>query len=188
MTVKKFGLILLSFGLFLLLLVSEYLFCSSNYRFIRIQDLWIADLLCQLLAAGFCYWVFRRLMKEALKEKIHLGIVITLFLILNSLFGCFLRLTLQITNGFLDGSEPQTVNIVVASRNSSVFGASIADGLNSMAYYIDFPDWYNQEKNCELLIPYSIYFEVGSGTHVELSVKKGFFGLPWVEDYRVMDA
>lgn len=56
-----------------------------------------------------------------------------------------------------------------------------------MAYFVYFPDWDNKDKNCELLIPYSIYFEVGYGTNVELSVRKGVFGLPWVEDYRVMD-
>jgi len=77
--------------------------------------------------------------------------------------------------------------LVVASRDSSVFGASIKDGLNAIAYFIRFSDWDDKEKSCELLIPYSIYFEVGYGTNVELSVKKGLFGLPWVEDYRVMD-
>jgi hypothetical protein len=77
--------------------------------------------------------------------------------------------------------------VVIASRDSSVFGASIKDGLNAMAYYIRFPDWDDKNKNCELLIPYSVYFEVGSGTNVELSVRKGFLGLSWVEDYRIMD-
>jgi hypothetical protein len=187
MTVKKFGLILIGSVLFLISLVAEYLFCSANYRFIRTWDLWITDLICQLLAVGFCYWIFRRLMKEALKEKVHLSIVLTLFMVLSFLLGCFFRLTLQITNGLFDGSDPETKMVVVASRDSSVFGASIKDGLNAMAYYIRFPDWDDKNKNCELLIPYSVYFEVGSGTNVELSVRKGFLGLSWVEDYRIMD-
>ena len=126
-------------------------------------------------------------MAEALREKIHFSIVLTLFWVVSLLLGCFFRLTLQITNGLLDGSEPETRIAVVASRDSSVFGASIKDGLNSMAYFIRFPDWDDKKKNCELLIPYSIYFEVGRGTNMELSVKNGFLGLPWVEDYRVMD-
>jgi hypothetical protein len=187
MTVKKFGLILIGSILFVMLLVAEYLFCSVNYRFIRMGDLWTTDLICQLLAAGFCYWVFGRLMKEAFKEKIHLGIVLTLFLILSSLLGCFFRLTLQIANGVFDTSNPETKMVVVSSRDSSVFGASIEEGLNSIAYYVHFSDWDDKDKSCELLIPYSFYFEVGLGTNVELSLKKGLFGFPWVEDYRIMD-
>jgi len=187
MTVKKFGLIVIGSILFILLLVAEYLFCTSNYRFIRTWDLWAADLVCLLLAAGLCYWFSRRLMKEALAEKIHLSIVLTLFLVLSFLLGCFFRLTLQIANGLFDDSDSETKMVVVSSRNSSVFGASIKDGLNAMAYFIHFPDWDDTNKSCELSIPYSIYFEVGYGTNVELSVKEGLFGLPWVEDYRIMD-
>lgn len=187
MTVKKFGLILIGSILFILVIVAEYLFCSANYRLIRTWDLWAADLICLLLSIGLCYWFFRDLIKEALAEKIHLSIVLILFLVLSFLLGCFFRLTLQIANGLFDGSEPETKMVVVSSRDSSVFGASINDGLDSMAYYVFFPDWDDKSKNCELLIPYSIYFEVGYGTNVDLSVKNGLFGLPWVEDYRVMD-
>ncbi len=187
MTVKKFGLIVIGFILFILLLVAEYLFCSANYRFIRTWDIWASHLICLFLATGLCYWFFRRLIKEALAEKIHLSIVLILFLILSFLLSCFFRLTLQITNGLFDNSDPETKMVVVASRDGSVFGASIQDGLNAMAYFIRFPDWDDKNKSCELLIPYSIYFEVGYGTNVELSVRRGLFGLPWVEDYRVMD-
>jgi hypothetical protein len=187
MTVKKFGLILIGSILFILVLVAEYLFCSANYRFIRIWDLWTTTLTCLFLSIGLCYWFFSNLMKEAIIEKIHLSIVLTLFLVLSFLLGCFFRLTLQIANGLFDGSDPETKMAVVSSRDSSIFGANIKDGLNSMAYYVFFPDWDDKTKNCELLIPYSIYFEVGYGTNMELSVKKGLFGLPWVEDYRVMN-
>jgi hypothetical protein len=187
MTFKKFGLILIGSIVFILVLVAEYLFCSSEYRFIRIRDLLATNLISLFLAISLCYLFFRKLMKEALTEKIHLSLVLTFFWVLSFLLGCFFRLTFQIGNGLFDGSYPETKIVVVASRNSSIFGASIKDGLNAMAYYIDFPDWDNMEKSCELLIPYSIYFEVGSGTNMELSVKSGFFGLPWVEDYRVMD-
>ena len=187
MTVKKFGLIFISFILFILLLVAEYLYCSVCFRFIRTWDLWATDLICMLLSVLFCYWFFRKLIKEALREKIHITIVLACFLIFIFLFGCFLRLTLQIANGLFDSSDPETKTVVVSSRDSSVFGASIKDGLNSMAYFVYFPDWDNKDKNCELLIPYSIYFEVGYGTNMELSVRKGVFGLLWVEDYRVMN-
>jgi hypothetical protein len=187
MTVKKFGLILISFGFFLILLVSEYLYCSANFRFIRTWDLWTTDLICTILSLLFCYWFFRKLIGEAIKEKIHLAIVLSFFFVLSFLFGCFLRLNLQIANGLFDNSDPENKMVVVSSRNSSIFGASIKDGLNSMAYFVYFPDWDNKDKNCELLIPYSIYFEVGYGTSLELSVRKGVFGLSWVEDYRVMD-
>ena len=187
MTVKKFGLILISFGFFPILLVGEYLYCSANFRFIRTWDLWTTDLICMILSTLFCYWFFRKLIREALKEKIHIIIVLACFLTFNFLFGCFLRLNLQITNGLFDNSDPETKVVVVTSRNSSVFGASIKDGLNAMAYFIHFPHWDDKDKDCELLIPYSIYFEVGYGTNVELSVRRGLFGLPWVEDYRVMD-
>jgi len=126
-------------------------------------------------------------MKAALKEKIHLAIVLTSFLALSFLLCCFLRLNLQITNGLLDNSDPETKIVVVSSRYSSVFGASIKDGLNAMAYYILFPHWDDKDKSCELLIPYSIYFALGSGTNVQLTVRNGFFGLPWVENYQILD-
>jgi len=185
MTVRKFGLILISFGFFLILLVGEYLYCSANFRFIRLWDLWVIDLICGLLSMGLCYWFLKSLMKEALKEKIHLAIVLAFFLILSFLLGCFLRLTFQIANGLLDDSDPTTKVVVVSSRDSSVFGASIQDGLNSMAHFIHFPD--GDGKDCELLIPYSIYFAVGTGINVQVEVRNGFFGLPWIETYRIMN-
>jgi len=83
MTVKKFGLIVIGSISFILLLVAEYLFCSSNYRFVRTWDLWATDLICLLLAPSLCYLFFRRLMKKALTEKIYLSIVLTLFFDLN---------------------------------------------------------------------------------------------------------
>ncbi len=185
MTVKKFGLILISFGFFLILVVGEYLYCSANFRFIRLWDLWASDLISGLLSTGLCYWLFKNLMKAALKEKIHLAIVLAFFLVFSFLSGSFLRLTLQIVNGLFDGSDPETKIVVISSRDSSVFGASVKDGINSMAYFIHFLD--GDGKDCEFLIPYSIYFAVGTGTNLQLEVRNGFFGLPWIEDYQVMD-
>jgi hypothetical protein len=187
MTVKKFGLILIGFILFILLIVGEYLYCSVDFRFIRTGDLWTTDLICIILSALFCCWFLRKLVREALQEKIHLAIVLSFLVVLSFLFGCFLRLNLQIANGLFDNSDPETKMVIVASRDSSIWGASIRDGLNATAYYIHFSDWDGKNKNCELLIPYSIYFEVGAGTNVELSIKKGLLGLEWVENYRIMD-
>jgi ABC-type transport system involved in multi-copper enzyme maturation permease subunit len=187
MTVKKFGLILISFGLFLVLLVGEYLYCSVNFRFIRTWDLWATNLICGILSLLLCYWFFRDLIKEALKEKIPLIIVLVFFGTFSFLLGCFFRLNLQIANGYLDNSYPETKIVIVAGKETSVFGGSIKDGLNPMAYYIHFSDGGDKDKNCELLVPFFTYYSVGPGTNLKVSVRQGFFHLLWVEDYGIVD-
>ncbi len=184
---KKFEFAILSSLLFIVLLVIEFLYCSANFRFIRANDLWISDLVCALLAFVFCYLAFKKVIKLALQEKVPAAIIVVLYLILGCLFGWFLRFNLQIANGLLDQSEPETVRVIISHKETSVLGGSIKDGVNPMAYYIDFPDWNNKDQNCQLLVPYPFYFSVGGGNTVELLVRKGLFNIAWIEAYQALD-
>jgi hypothetical protein len=184
---KKFEIITLLSLLFIVLLVGEFLYCSANFRFIRSSDLWIADLICAILALGLCYVAFKKVIKLALQEKVPMAIIVVLFLILSCLLGWFLRFNLQIANGLLDPSEPETIRVIIARKETSVLGGSIKDGMNPMAYYIDFPDWDSKDKNCQLLVPYPFYFSVGEGSTVELLIRKGLFNIAWIEAYQALD-
>ena len=186
MTVKKFGFLLIAFTFFIILLLGEYLYCSMNYRLVRSKDLWGANIVCSLLSIGICYLYLKNLIKEAIKENIAPWIILVTFLIFIFLFGSFLRLNLQIANGLFDKSDPDIKIAVVTRKDTSVFGASIKDGLSAMAYYIYFADWDDKDKNCELLIHSTDYYFLGQGSSVKLAVHDGFFHLPWVEDYRTI--
>ena len=157
-----------------------------NFRFVRDWDLWDSDLICTLLAVSFCYFSLRKIMRQALKEEIPPYAVLTVFFTLAFLLCCFLRLNLQIANGLLDNSAPETKVVVVNHKESSAFGGDIKEGLSSIAYFIYFPDWDDKTKNCELLVPFTFYYSVGPGLSVELAVQKGFFHIPWIEDYQVI--
>ena len=157
-----------------------------NYRFVRNADLWGSDLICALFAASLCYFSFKKLMKQALKEEIPLYAVLAAFFTLTFLLCCFLRLNLQIANGLLDSSQPESKIVVVTHKESSAFGGDVKEGLSSIAYFIYFPDWEDKNRNCELLVPFAFYYSVGPGLNVELAVRKGFFRIPWIEDCRVI--
>jgi hypothetical protein len=185
---KKFEFALLGFLLFIVLLVAEFLYCSANFRFIRSNDLWTADLICAVLGLVLSYVAFKKVIKLALQEKVPVTIIVILFLILSCLLGWFLRFNLQIANGLLDPSEPETIRVIITHKETSVLGGSIKDGMNPMAYYIDFPDWNNKDQNCQLLVPYPFYFSVSEGSTVDLLVRKGLFNLNWIEAYESRDS
>jgi hypothetical protein len=184
---KRFELVTLFSILFIVLLVGEFLYCSLNFRLVRSSDLWITDLICAMLALVLCYAAFKKIIKLALQEKVPAAIIMILFLILSCLLGWFLRFNLQIANGLLDTSDPETIRVIINHKETSALGGSIKDGVNPMAYYIDFPDWDNKDQNCQLLVPYPFYFSVGEGSTVELLAHKGLFHLPWVEAYQALD-
>jgi hypothetical protein len=184
---KKFELFTLFSISFIILLVGEFLYCSANFRFVRSSDLWITDLICAVLGLVFCYAAFKKVIKLALQEKVPAVIIVISFLILSCLLGWFLRFNLQIANGLFDGSEPETIKVIITHKETSVLGGSIKDGVNPMAYYLDFPDWDNKDKNCQLLVPYPFYFSVGEGSTVELLVRKGLFNIAWIEAYQALD-
>jgi hypothetical protein len=186
MTMKHFWLFFY-FSIFsILLLVGEYIYCSMNFRFVRNVDLWGTDLISGLLSISLCYFSLKKSMKQALKEEIPLYAVLAVFFTLSFSLCCFLRLNLQIANGLLDNSIPEAKIVMVAHKESSAFGGDIKEGLSSIAYFIYFSDWDDKNKNCELLVPFTFYYSVGPGISVELAVQKGFFHIPWIEDYRVI--
>jgi hypothetical protein len=186
MTMKRFGLFFFFSIFFILLLAGEYLYCSMNFRFIRTWDLWGSDLICGFLSIVFSYGLFKKLIKEALKEKIPSWVILAFFLLLSFLFGCFLRFNLQIVNGLLDGSGSETKLVYITHKETSAFGGSIKNGLNAIAYYVYFADWDDKDKICELLVSPADYYFVGSGTKVELAMRMGFLHIPWIEEYRIV--
>jgi hypothetical protein len=186
MTMKRFWFFLFFSIFFILLLLGEYIYCSMNFRFVRNGDLWGTDLFCELLSVSLCYFLLRKLMRQALKEEIPFYAVLAVFFTLTFLLCCFLRLNLQIANGLLDNSLSETKMVVVDHKESSAFGGDVKEGLSSIAYFIYFPDWDDKNKNCELLVPFAFYYSVGPGISIELAIRKGFFRIPWIEDYRVI--
>jgi len=187
MTMKCFWFFFYFSIFFIFLIAGEYIYCSMNFRFIREWDLGGSDIICGLFSTALCYFSLKKLMRQALKEEIPLYAVIVIFATLSFLSCCFLRLNLQIANGLLDNSPAESKVVMVNHKESSAFGGDVKEGLSSIAYYIYFPDWDDKNKNCELLVPFTFYYSVGPGINVELAIRNGFFHIPWVEDYRIID-
>jgi hypothetical protein len=188
MPTSRLYLLLKIFALFVVLLIVEYVCCGIYFRLVRHSDFLIADWICALSAIGLCHLIFRKPIRSALQEKIPVLLIAALFLFFSFLLGCFLRFNLQLANGLLDGSEPQTRVVVVADKEISSFGGSFKEGPNPMAHLIYFRDWNNSNGNCELLVPAYFYYTVGPGTRVELSLRQGFFHWAWVEDFQMGDS
>jgi hypothetical protein len=188
MQISRLYLLLKIFVLFIILLIVEYVCSGIYFRLVRHSDFLIADLICGISATGLCYLIFRKLIRGALQDKIPVLLVGVLFLFFCFLLGCFLRFSLQLANGLLDTSEPQTRVVVVESKEISALGGSFKEGPNPMAHLIYFRDWDNRNGNCELLVPAYFYYTVGPGTRVELSLHQGFFHWAWVEDFQMGDS
>ncbi len=188
MATNRLFLILKIFLFFIGVLIAEYVGCGIYFRLVRHSDFWKADLICGFSAVGLCYGIFKKLIRSALKEKVPALLVAAFFLLFSFLLGCFLRFSLQLANGLLDGSEPQTRLVVVGSKDISSFGGSFKEGPNPMAHLVYFPDWDNGEGSCELLVPAYFYYMVGPGTRMELTLRQGFFHLAWVEDFQMVDS
>ena len=186
MEVNRFYLFLKIFVAFIVILIVEYPFCGIYFRFVRHIDFFRVDLICVLSAIGLCYLIFRKLIKAALKERIPFLVVIVCFLALCFLLSCFFRFSIQLANGLLDFSDPETRVVYVSDKKISSFGGSFKEGPNPMAHLIYFHDWDNTDEICELLTPPSIYYFTNIGTPVEMTLRQGFFYLPWVEDFRIL--
>jgi hypothetical protein len=186
MQISRFYLLLKLFALFIALVIGEYLGCSAYFRFVRHSDFLRVDWICVISAIVLCYLIFRNLIKIALKEQIPFPVVVLFFLFFSCLLGCFLRFSLQLANGLLDFSEPETHLVAVTSKKISSFGGSIKEGINPMAHMIYFHDWENNDENCEMLTPQYFYYSVDDGSLVQLTLRRGLFHWPWVEDYQVV--
>jgi hypothetical protein len=166
-------------------LIVEYVFSGIFYRLTRISDFLTVDLISGLSAIALSWWIFRKLIRTAFKEKTLRFAVVGFFLFFYFLSACFLRFSLQLANGLLDWSEPQTIVVVISSKQISSFGGSLREGPGSQAHLIYFHDWKNNRENGELLIPPYLYYTLGLGTPLELKVRQGFFHWAWVEDFKI---
>ncbi len=187
MKTSRVYLIFKIFIVFIAVLIAEYFFCGIYFRLVKHSNFLWVDLICGLSAISLCYLIFKRLIKSALKEKIPFLAVAAFFLFFCVLLGFFLRFSLQLANGLLDTSEPETRVVYVVDKKISSFGGSIKDGPNPMAHLIYFHDWDNSDKNCELLISPVFYYNVGLGTRLAITLRRGFFHLPWVEDCQLVN-
>jgi hypothetical protein len=186
MEVSRLYLILKIFWGFIVVLIVEYFCCGIYFRLVRESDFVRVDWICALSALALCYWIVRKLIRSALKEGIPIWVVAAFFLFLSALLGCFLRYSLQLANGLLDFSDPETRVIVITDKKISPFGGSIKEGVNPVAHMVYFRDWDNGDESCELLTPSAFYYFIDTGSRLELSVRRGFFHLAWVEDYQVV--
>lgn len=169
-------------------LILEYFLCGVYFRFARSGDCSRVNLICCFLSLGLCYGGFRKLMKLAVKEGAPILVVAVFFLIFSFLLGLFLRFNIQLANGLFDGSEAEMRMAYVTDKKISNFGGSIKDGINPMAHLVYFQEGDDKSQSYELLTRLDFYYSVDLGSKVELSVRKGFFHMPWIEDYWTIPA
>ncbi|GEM_PF-1644114 len=172
----------------ILLVAVEYFLCGIYYRPLRQSDLLELDLGSALAAAVLCYWVSRKLMRDALEERIPFYVVAGLFLLFIFLAGGFFRFSAQLANGLLDFSNPEVYRIVVAEKKVSLFGGSLQEGPNPVAHMVYFGDWDNGNGNCELLLPPAAYYLVDPGGPLDIAVRPGFFHMAWLQAFQLVQA
>lgn len=165
----------------------EFFLCGAFFRFIRSFDSWVADGLCAVASPLFCYGAFRELIRAARREKWPMAALASFFLATSLLLGCFFRYSLQLANGLLDFSDPETRVVVVTDRKTSVFGGSIREGPNPEAHLVYFKDWEDPDAQGEILAPPSLYYFAGVGTSLQLTYRKGFFHWPWMVDVQLLN-
>lgn len=188
MKIRHFYLALLSFFFFCALLLAEYFLCSALFRFLRPSDSLKVDGVCLLVAPLLCYGLFRKAAKAALREKIPSVAVVGSFFLFSLLLVFFLRFGVQLANGWLDPSEPESHVVIITGKDISAFGGNITEGLNPMAHMVHFhADWDDGGGECALWTPDDFYFSVDTGSFVQISLRQGFFHLPWVEDFQALD-
>ena len=171
---------------FILALVIEFPLTGVYYRLVRERDFLTVDIISASTSIVLFYWLFRKLLQTAWKEHILFKTLLACFFTLGVLGTCFFRFTIQLVNGFLDGSVPETRIVVVTGKDTSVFGGSFKEGPSPLAHFIYFQDWDNPAGSCELLVPPPVYYFAGPGNPVELAIRHGFFHLPWVEDFQLL--
>jgi len=171
---------------FIVALVVEFPLTGVYYRLVRERDFLTVDVISVSTSIGLFYWLCRKLLQTAWREHILFKTIMVCFLIFCILGTCFFRFTIQLANGFLDRSVPEIRVVVVTSKDTSVFGGSFKEGPSPLAHLIYFQDWDNPAGSCELLVPPSVYYFAGSENPLELAVRRGFFHLPWVEDFQLL--
>lgn len=177
------------FYLFLKVLVAlvlavalEFFLCGAFFRFLRPADAWRVDGACALASPLLCYWYFRKPLQAARRENVPFYAAALFLAALSLLLGCFLRYSLQLANGLLDFSDPETRVILVLDRKTSAFGGSLREGPNPEAHLVYFRDWDNPEVKGEILVPSPLYYLADLGTPLSLTYRKGFFHWPWMVD------
>jgi len=186
MELRRLYLILKIFLVFIVVLITEYLCSGIYFRLVRESDFIRADWICGISAPLLCLSIFWKSFKSALKEGIPPVVVALFFLFFTALLGFFIRYSLQLANGLLDGSVPEKRVITVVSKKISPFGGRIKDGVNPAAYMIYFQDWENSDEGDELLTSHDFYYSVDDGSMLELIVRRGFFRWAWVQDFQVV--
>lgn len=188
MDTKRASILFKLFALFIFALVAEYVFCGIYYRLVRHLDFLIVDSASAVVGIGLCYWITGKLIKTALKEQVPRWLVALVFVILWFLMSCFLRFSVQLANGLLDFSQPETQIVTLTDKKISALGGSFKEGPSPMAHLVYFGDWNNPGSTCELLVSPAIYYTAGPGTRLELSVRKGFFRLAWLDDFQIVNS
>ncbi len=186
MKLKSVYLIFKIFIVFMAVLIAEYYFCGIYYRLIRRSDFIIVNSACGISGLGLGYLILRKLIRNALEEKLPPPAVWAFFLVFCFLLGFFLRFSVQLANGLLDSSDPESRVVVVMDKKVSSFGGSFKDGPNPMAHLIYFQDWDDSGANCEMLISPVYYYSAGIGTRLVLTVRRGFLHMSWVSDYQLL--
>jgi len=187
MQIKHFYLLLLSFFLFLALLIVEYFLCGIYFRLVRPSDFPLLNGLCVFAGPLICYLLFRKPIQSALQERVPRALVAGLYIFFSFLLGFFLRFSVQLANGALDPSAPENHSVVVADRAISALGGSIREGINPMAHLVYFRDWELSDKNCVMLADQDFYYSVDVGMRVQVTVRRGLFRMPWVQDYQLIN-
>jgi len=184
--IRRVYLFLKILAVFILVLAAEYPLCGIYYRLVRQSDMLWLDGACVLAAVLLCYWLSRKLIKDALKEKIPLYVVAGLFLLFAFLLSGFFRFSFQLANGCLDFSAPEVHRIIVTDKKITMFGGSVREGPNPIAHMVYFKDWDDGVGNCELLLPPSAYYVVDQGGPLDIAVRPGFFHLVWMQAYQLV--
>ena len=189
MLLSRFYFLLKIFLLFLFALLGEYFLCSIYFRFIRNVDFVRVDLICAFLGlVSLAFSRFKKIVREGRKENIHWSVILALYLIASALLGFSFRFSVQLANGLLDFSPPESHVIIVEDKKISSFGGSLREGMNPIAHMIYFHDWENSALKCEMLTPLQdFYYAVDPGSRVGLTIRRGLFHLAWVEDYQILN-
>jgi len=108
------------------------------------------------------------------------------YLLFAFLTACFFRFSVQLANGLLDASDPDTRVVLVTGQKISLLGGSLKESLNPLAHLVYFQGWDGGDETYEVLVPPAVYYFAGPGTRIAVTLRKGFLHLPWVEDCQLL--
>jgi hypothetical protein len=186
MNTKHAAFLFKIFVLFIFILVAEYVLSGMYFRLVRHSDFILVNMLSVVAGIGVGYWLLRKLIPLALKEQVPRWVIAVVLSVFCFLLVCFFRFSIQLTNGALDFAPAETQIVTLTGKNISALGGSFRDGPSPMAHLVYFGDWNNEGGTCELLITPAIYYTAGPGSRMEISVRKGLFNIPWVDDFQIV--